>query len=129
MATYCGYSTKGILGAVTATLALIAPSIIIIIIISQFLKKFKENHYVQDVFYGLRPTSTALIAAAGYEVLKISILTVDKFKETGNILNLFNIKCFILAVIVYIAIKKFNKHPVVYILASAFVGIIFKLGV
>lgn len=55
MATYVGFTTAGIPGSVIATLGLITPSIIIILIIAGFLKAFKDNKYVQHAFYGLRP--------------------------------------------------------------------------
>ena len=64
MATYVGFTTAGPVGAVIATLGLITPSIIVILIIAGFLKAFKTNKYVQNAFYGLRPASTGLIAAA-----------------------------------------------------------------
>ena len=64
MATYVGFSTAGVPGALAATLGLIAPSIIVILIIAGFLKRFQDNRYVQAAFYGLRPASTGLIGAA-----------------------------------------------------------------
>ena len=72
MATYVGYVTGGnigglpfaILGAVVATVGLVTPSIIVILIIASFLKSFRENRLVENAFYGLRPASTGLIAAA-----------------------------------------------------------------
>ena len=66
MATYAGYSAAGISGGIVATLGLVTPSIIIIMIIAGFLNKFQENLYVKSAFYGLRPAVTALIAIAGF---------------------------------------------------------------
>ena len=54
IATYAGFHTAGILGGILATLGLIAPSLIIIILIAKFLDKFKENTYVKAIFDGLR---------------------------------------------------------------------------
>ena len=73
MATYVGFvtgmnqhgTTGAVMGGITATLGLITPSVIIILIIAIFLKNFRENTYVKKAFYGLRPASTGLIAAAG----------------------------------------------------------------
>ena len=67
-ATYVGYTTAGVIGALIATLGIIMPDIIVILIIARFLQKFRDSQAVQDVFYGLRPASTALIAAAGWGV-------------------------------------------------------------
>ena len=88
MATYVGFTTAGPAGAVIATLGLITPSIIVILIIAGFLKAFKTNKYVQNAFYGLRPASTGLIAAAGLSVLSLVLLHKDAFAASGKITDL-----------------------------------------
>lgn len=129
MATYVGFTTAGFWGGLIATLALVTPSVIIIVIISYFLKAFRENKYVDAAFYGLRPASTGLIAAAGMTVVTITLLQVDLFKNSGSIMDLFNWKSLILAVIIYILsnnIKQTKKlHPVFFIVGSAIIGILF----
>jgi len=127
MATYVGFHTAGVLGGIIATLGLVAPSIIIIILISKILNKFKESALVQKIFYGLRPASTALIAAAGLGVAKMTLLKLEVFNKTGSFLDLFNWKCIALAVVIYICLKKFKKHPIVYIAVSAVAGILLQL--
>lgn len=129
MATYVGFTTAGFLGGLIATLALVTPSVIIIVIISYFLKAFRKNKYVDAAFYGLRPASTGLIAAAGMTVVTITLLQMDLFKNSGSIMDLFNWKSLILAVIIYILsnnIKQTKKlHPVFFIVGSAIIGILF----
>lgn len=129
MATYVGYTTGGIIGGIIATIGLITPSIIVIIIIAFFLKSFRENKYVDAAFYGLRPASTGLIAGAGSTVVMITLFKLDLFKQTGNIINLFDWKALVLAVIIFILTNyvKVTKelHPVVFIAGSAIVGIVF----
>ena len=65
MATYVGFTTGGVLGSLIATLGLITPSIIIILIVAAVLNAFRDSRYVNAAFYGLRPASTAMVAAAG----------------------------------------------------------------
>lgn len=129
MSTYAGFTTAGILGGIVATLALVCPSIIVILIICYFLKSFRDNKYVDAVFYGLRPASTGLIAAAGMTVVTITLFQIDKFKSSQNIIDLFNWKSLILAIVIYILsnnIKKTKKlHPIFLILCSALIGILF----
>ena len=129
MATYVGFTTAGFWGGLIATLALVTPSVIIIVIISYFLKAFRENKYVDAAFYGLRPASTGLIAAAGMTVVTITLLQMDLLKNSGSIMDLFNWKSLILAVIIYILsnnIKQTKKlHPVFFIVGSAIIGILF----
>ena len=130
MATYVGFNTSGILGSAVATLGLIAPAVIIIMIIAKMLEKFRSNKYVDAVFYGLRPCSVALIAAAGFLVVKISLLNPAGFGASGNLIDLFNFRAIILAAVLLVLtrwVKPTKKlHPVVFILISAAVGIIFK---
>ena len=118
MATYVGYLNSGVLGAVIAPLGEVAPSVIIITIIAGFLKKFKDNEIVKNVFYGLRAASCALITAAGLGIVKIAFF--------GETINEFIWQRAIMAIILYYAIKKLKWHPVIFIAISAIIGIIFK---
>ena len=88
MATYVGFHTGGIAGGVIATLGLGCPSILVILVIAGFLKKFRESRGVDAVFYGIRPASTALIAAALAEVCSIALLNLSAF-QTGGAAALF----------------------------------------
>ena len=138
MATYVGYVTGqdlwgipgAILGAVVATLGLVAPSIIVILIIAAFLKSFRDNRYVDSAFYGLRPASTGLIAAAGISVAVSNLLFTDTLVQ-GVSLALINWKGWILAVILWVLTNKVKKtkglHPIIFILASAVVGVVFSM--
>lgn len=120
-ATYAGYHTYGVIGGITATLGLVAPSILIIILVSKVLEKFKESSLVQHIFYGLRPASTGLIAAAGFSVVLATLVHVTELpSDPAGAFNWFGI---VLAAGLYLAIRKWNRHPVVYIAASAVIGI------
>jgi len=124
MSTYAGFHAFGILGSIIATGALVLPSLIIIIIIANFLNKFSENKFVKSAFYGLRPVVTGLIAAACFEVYKISILTLDKFIQTKSITDIINPLSVVLFAIILILVIKFKKHPIVYICIGALFGIL-----
>lgn len=124
MATYVGCTVAGVLGGVVATLGEILPSIIIVVIVSKSLEKFRDSTLVGDMFYGLRPAVTGLIAAAGLNVVKVCMLRFDLYEKTGALLNLFDFKKLIYFALVFLAIKKFKKHPIMYIAVSAVVGIL-----
>ena len=130
MATYVGFHTAGILGGLVATLGLVAPSVIIILIIARVLKQFRENKYVDAAFYGLRPCSVGLIAAAGLLVVKIALFDFDAYALSGEIADLFKLKALILAAVLLVltrAVKATKKlHPIFFILGSALVGVIFS---
>ena len=70
MATYVGFTTGGVGGALVATIGLVTPSVIVILIVAAFLKAFRDSKWVNAAFYGLRPASTALVAAAGISVVR-----------------------------------------------------------
>lgn len=127
MATYVGFHLAGVLGAVIATLGLITPSIIVIIIIAGFLQKFRQSKTVDAVFQGLRPASTGLIAAAGISVaLSIFVVVGGVTEHTFAV----NWPLVVLAVAVFACMqnKKISKlHPIVLIAISAAVGIALQL--
>ncbi len=127
MATYVGNLTAGPLGGLIATLGLICPSIIIIILISKILDKFRSSALVEHIFYGLRPASTALIVAAGLGVAELALLRMDVFETTGSLVDLVSWPCLIMAVIWWFTLKKWNLHPIVYIIAAGVVGYLLKL--
>lgn len=126
MATYVGFNTFGIPGAILASLSLVFPSVVIIVLISKILTKFKESKLVQDIFYGLRPASTGLIIAAGLGVAKVALLHIDNFIDTQNLFNLFNYKAILLALVLYFVMKKKDLHPILVVIISAIIGIVFQ---
>lgn len=130
MATYVGFVTGGIPGAVVATVGLVTPSVILILLIARVLKAFRVNQYVDAGFYGLRPCSVGLIAAAGVLVIKLALFNTELYASTGALLDLFNFKALILAAVLLAATRCIKKlkglHPIVFILASAVIGIVFS---
>ena len=135
MATYVGYQTGdafgvagGIFGGVVATLGLITPSIIVIVIVSKMLKRFKDSKYVEYAFYGLRAASIGLVAAACLSVARIAFWNGEIMAETGNIISAVNYKSIILSAVIFFCITKFKKlHPIVLIVFAAAVGILLKM--
>jgi chromate transporter len=131
MATYVGYVTgmkeggilPAIVGAVTATFGLVLPSLLVILIVAAMLKRFKSSPLVQKAFYGLRPASTGLIAAAGISVAVSNLLGSESFH--------INWKGWILAIVLWLLTNKVSKtkklHPIVFIGVSALAGILFSM--
>lgn len=119
MATYAGFLTAGVPGSLIATLALVLPSFIVILIIARFLKSFGDSRIVQAAFYGLRAASVGLIIASAFSVFKLVFIPDNQFSLVNTALAaLIGFLCF-----------KFEKiHPIALILASAIIGIIFNLG-
>lgn len=125
MATYVGFETAGILGSLCATVGLVMPSVIIIILISKVLEKFRTNTYVEAAFYGLRPASVAMVASAGIGVAMTTLLNL-----TASGFAVLRWRELVLAAVIVVLtnfvpkVKKF--HPIVFIALAAAVGIIFE---
>ena len=120
MATYAGFLVAGPFGALLATLSLVLPSLIVLLIIARMLQSFQQNAYVQAVFLGLRPAVTGLIGAAGYSVLLLALFQngLFSFINTGIFLVFFAL----------MQMKKLkNIHPAAYIALSAIIGVAFQL--
>jgi chromate transporter len=119
MATYAGFSTAGILGGLIATLALVLPSVIIVLIVSKFMKRYGESRITQGMFWVLRPSAVGLIAAATGTLLMLSITNAGVIEPvfTGLYLIITTL-CFINEY------KKINIHPIAFIAVGAVAGII-----
>ena len=132
MASYVGFTTAGVPGAVVATLGLITPSVIIILLVARVLAAFRESRLVQNIFYGLRPASAGLIAAAGLSVAALSLLDRETYAVSGQILDLFRWKGLLLAAVLLYLTRwcKLTKelHPVVFIAVAAAAGILFRFA-
>ena len=136
MATYVGFVTAGVPGGVIATLGLIFPSVVIILIIAGFLQKFRQSKAVDGVFYGLRAASVALITAALLQVAKIALM----FHEVegheiapGQLVpryELFYWPAIILTAVIFVLVKfspAKKLHPICFIGLAALAGIIFQM--
>lgn len=128
MATYAGYNAGyadlgilgGILGGVIATVGLVFPSVVIIIIVAQFLKQFSENKLVKSAFYGIRPIVASILLYAIFGIIR----------QTFYGANGFNVPVIIMAVCFFALMfqkKLKNLHPAVWFLFGAIIGIILGL--
>lgn len=131
MSTYVGFTCAGVPGAIIGVLGLVTPSVIVILIVAGFLKKFRENRVVEGVFSGLRPASTGLIAAAGWSVALIALFHTVNLLTTDGIAQTTPYPAAILiaaAVFVCLRIPALKKvHPILYIVVAAILGAVFQL--
>ena len=123
MATYVGYMTKGIFGGLLATLSLVLPSLIVILLIAKALDKYQKNPLIQNMFAFMRPAVTGLIAAAGFSVLKIALFDAGAPSFIAGI-NWIAVALFAV-LLVLTQLKKLKKiHPIAFIAVGAVVGIL-----
>ena len=141
MATYVGFTVRGVPGAIIATLGEITPSIIVILIVAAMLKKFRDSKLVNNAFYGLRPASTGLIGAACVAVVLEVLTYVTVQTPAGSMVNSFSLAegsgllnwpgLLLAAVLLVLTnwVKPTKKlHPIVGIGMSAVVGGVFQFS-
>lgn len=111
MATFVGYRTAGIPGAIASTTGVILPSLLLTIIISRFLQMFYEVPAVQAVFRGLRPAVIALITLAAIMVIRTSV----SIQDLGSIAIL----------LITFSLLTFSRvNPILVILGAGLLGLI-----
>lgn len=110
-ATFIGYKLRGIIGGIVATLGVIFPSIVIILIIATFLQNFADLAIVQSAFAGIRVAVVALIITTVVKLIKSSI------KDYLGV---------IIAIIAFIISAFIGLSPVYVVIAAALTGFISK---
>jgi len=111
VATFAGYTTSGILGALVATTSVILPSLIIVVIISKLLEQFKHNKYVKSVIYSIKPAGCGLLGA----------VAVDMF------LTDLSVKGVVLLLILFGLSLGKKRDPLFYLGISAVAGLLISL--
>ncbi len=82
MATFAGYITTGVVGGIVATIALILPALIIILSLSHFVPNYREKPVVQNILYGILPVALGLLAAAGWQLFNLALLSFTELSTT-----------------------------------------------
>jgi chromate transporter len=118
-----GFLWLGPPGACITALSLAAPSIAIILVVARMLKEFKENRIVTAVFSGLRPASAGLLAAAGFNVWKLSLYNAS----AGIWYESLRLRETVLFAAFFLSVYKLKGHPMIYVAAAAVLGLILKL--
>jgi len=116
-ATLIGYKTAGVPGAIMSTAGIVLPSLILMILITAIFYKIYRNKWVRSSFYGLRPIITGLIIYAAIH-----------FGFSGEGLSNLTWKTFVGLLItggVIIGVMKYKMHPMLVILVSGLLGVVF----
>ncbi len=122
MATYVGFTSLGVGGAILATLSLVLPSLIVIMVIARALDKYRENKWIQGMFSFMRPAVTGLIAAAAFSVIRVAL-----FRTADSLLASVDwIAVALFAVLLVLTqVKRLKKiHPAAYIGVGAVIGVL-----
>ncbi len=126
-ATYVGYTSMvnhgyshgaGVAGSLTATIAVVLPSLILMLLISMFLMKYKSHPAIENVFRGLRPAVVGLLAAAS-----LCLMTSDNFGSFSENTWQFCISVAIF-VFAFLAQRMYKMNPILIICLCAMAGVI-----
>jgi chromate transporter len=125
MATYVGFTSAGWLGGAVATLGIVSPAILVILLISRVLERFRSSPVVEGAFYGLRAASVALITGSMLEVARIAFAGAG-----GGLTGLLNWPSVGVAAAVF-ALMRWKPtrglHPICFVVLSAVAGIVLQL--
>lgn len=123
LATYVGSDQAGFLGAVIATLAVVLPSFLIILLVTALLKTALKNKYVQAVLRGLKPCVIGIVLATG-----IYMVLGNCFGKISDVR--INIQAIIISILLVVSmigykhLKRKKLSPILLIIISAVAGII-----
>lgn len=120
MSTYIGFSQYGVLGGVIATLGMVTPSWIIIILIARFIGDFSSNRIVQSIFVGLRPVVLGIIFSAAWSIALLSIFN----NGADNLIDFINFKALIMFVCLVVFTRLVKLSPIFYVIIGGLVGIL-----
>ncbi len=120
IATYVGYTAGGVGAGIMATFSLILPSIIVILIVSAILEKFKENKLVKNLFYGLRAAVVGLLFLSVLTIFGQNFLT----GEAGSLIGMVDFRKALLFAVLLFMVFKLKKHPLLYLAIGAAVGVL-----
>lgn len=118
VATFVGYSNAGLVGSIIATLGLVTPSLIIIILIAALFNKINENKYVNNFLKGVRPIVIGLIAFVAIKLIFTQLCGGFDF-------TFFDYKPLIImaiTIVLKLTIKKMS--PILFIVIGASLGIL-----
>jgi chromate transporter len=111
-----GYSTAGIKGAIISFVAMLLPSMILVITVATFLIKLHHNSVVEAMFYGLKPLVTSLIIFAAISFAGANqLVTLNTSFRSISLILIFGLSLF--------ALLKLRWNPVYVIVLSGLVGI------
>lgn len=122
LATFVGNTQGGIIGAILATLAVVLPSFLIILLVSAVMKKLLKNKYLQAALRGLKPCIIGLVMATGvFMVITHCLSLTAGFMVDWKALLL----TVVLAAVLYLSKPLFKKKvsPILLIIISAILGI------
>lgn len=124
-ATFVGMELQGVIGAICATLGVMLPSFIIILIIAKFFGKFSENKYVKAFLWGVRPVVVGLIVSATYSIARTNIILNEYFGTFKEFIYVIDWKAVVIFAAVFVISRMKKMHPIWLVIIAGAIGALF----
>ena len=121
-ASFVGMEQMGVIGAICATLGVIMPSFLIILIIARFFGSISENKYVKAFLWGVRPVVVGLILSATYSIARNHIITSDELSGLREFFAAIDWRAVGIFAVVFVISRLKKLHPIWLILISGAAG-------
>lgn len=120
-ATYVGFKLLGLPGAAIATFGLMLPAFILVVLVSKIWATERGKQFFQRIMVGIRPIVAGLVFAAAISIAKTVLVQ-------SNPTGAYSVSYigFLLAVVAYVAIRRFSVHPIILIGGAAILGAVFS---
>ncbi|HHV95196.1 MAG TPA: chromate transporter [Clostridiaceae bacterium] len=128
-ATFVGYKTAGFFGGFSATLGVSMPSVLLILLVSQFFFKYREHAINKAIFYGIRPVVAGLILSAAIFVARTALLNIDITSDFinklfSNPMNVISIGSLFILGVTLVVLIKYKLHPILTVVISGIIGVV-----
>ena len=123
-ATFSGVKTFGIFGGISATLGVMLPSIILASLLARFYIKFKDNQILENTMYVMRPVVLGLIASAVIALIPTALFEPIRDMDLGW-LHRIDVYAVGIAVLAAFAVIRYKMSPILVVLLSGGLGIVF----
>lgn len=123
-ATFSGFETAGIPGALAATIGVAFPAFILVAICVKFLNKYKESQLVQGAFTGIRPVAVGMIMAGFLMMAETTLVSGSIFDITsfGEVFDVIKPVQTVMIIATFIAAKKFKVSALKLIFIMGILG-------
>ena len=123
-ATFSGFETAGIPGALAATIGVAFPAFILVAICVKFLNKYKQSQLVQGAFTGIRPVAVGMIMAGFLMMAETTLVSGSIFDITsfGEVFDVIKPVQTVMIIATFIAAKKFKVSALKLIFIMGILG-------
>jgi chromate transporter len=120
-ATFIGYRVAGVLGSVVATSAIVLPSLLIILLLSRVLEKYRDHLLTRSIFAGIRPVVAGLILSAAWFIAVTVIFPQGLATLTLTSIDYASV---IIAVLVFLLVSRYKIDPIKIIIGAGLLGLV-----